>query len=157
VQSLADWVLNPYVLYLFFQSCSNSFDREKSTTSGWLVAEEAVLVQFEKALHESILPGYFSWCVTILLEWKSRNPRYTFFFFVFWVRLISISDLSLSGVFCSRFCRIKWFMCRKRGVLVKKGWKELGCRDWKLEGVFLNFDFFFLKINKKFIFLYCFD
>ena len=31
------------------------------------------------------------------------------------------------------FCRIKWLMCRKMGVLVKKGWKELGCRDWRLD------------------------
>jgi len=147
VQSLADWVLNPYVLYLFFQSCSNSFDREKSTTSGWIVEEEAVLVQFEKALHESILPGYFSWCVPILLEWKSRNPRYTLFSSSSGCDWLALVIYPCLVYFVLGFCRIEWFMCRKWGVHVKKGWKELRCRDWKLCHVILNFDFFLFKIN----------
>jgi hypothetical protein len=54
------------------------------------VAEEAVLVQFGKPLHESIHHGYFSWCVTILLDWRLEIQDTVFFFFL---RLISNSDL----------------------------------------------------------------
>ncbi|KAJ0098001.1 hypothetical protein Patl1_27581 [Pistacia atlantica] len=41
-------------------SCSNSVDQEKSNNGGWIVTEEAVVVQFEKSLNQSAQLNYFS-------------------------------------------------------------------------------------------------
>ncbi|KAF9678792.1 hypothetical protein SADUNF_Sadunf07G0072900 [Salix dunnii] len=57
---LENWNWMTLVVYTCPKSCSNKLDRGKSTNSGWIVAEEAVLVQFEKTLQESIHTGYFS-------------------------------------------------------------------------------------------------
>lgn len=57
----ADFSL-PHSLFILFycQSCSHVGDKEKLNIEGWVVAEEAVIAQFEESLQESVHKDYFS-------------------------------------------------------------------------------------------------
>ncbi|XP_031277846.1 programmed cell death protein 2-like [Pistacia vera] len=58
--SLENWNWMTLIVYTCSKSCLNSVDREKSNNGGWIVTEEAVVVQFEKCLNQSAQLNYFS-------------------------------------------------------------------------------------------------
>ncbi|KAJ4848359.1 hypothetical protein Tsubulata_012738 [Turnera subulata] len=51
--ALGNWDLMTLLVYTCSKSCSGTFNNEERTTGGWILAEEAAIVQFEKPLHES--------------------------------------------------------------------------------------------------------
>ncbi|KAJ9177693.1 hypothetical protein P3X46_012883 [Hevea brasiliensis] len=58
--ALENWNWMTLIVFTCSKSCSNPSYQEKSNTGGWIVAEEAVVVQLEKPLDESVHLGFFS-------------------------------------------------------------------------------------------------
>ncbi|GAV83702.1 PDCD2_C domain-containing protein [Cephalotus follicularis] len=58
--SLDNWNWMTLVVYTCRKSCSNSVDQEMCRGWGWIVAEEALMVQYEKPLDESAQVCYFT-------------------------------------------------------------------------------------------------
>lgn len=57
---LGNWDWMTLLVYTCSMNCSQSFDQENADNGGWIVAEEAVVVQCEKPLDESAPLSYFS-------------------------------------------------------------------------------------------------
>ncbi|RVW55150.1 hypothetical protein VitviT2T_011121 [Vitis vinifera] len=57
---LDHWNWMTLVVYTCSKSCSHFDDKGKFNIEGWVVAEEAVVIQFEESLQESVHKDYFS-------------------------------------------------------------------------------------------------
>ncbi|XP_059431723.1 uncharacterized protein LOC132165256 isoform X2 [Corylus avellana] len=57
---LRNWDWMTLIVYTCSKNCSQPIDEENSHTGGWIVAEEAVVVQCEKPLDESSSRSFFS-------------------------------------------------------------------------------------------------
>ncbi|XP_002529228.2 programmed cell death protein 2-like isoform X1 [Ricinus communis] len=58
--ALENWNWMTLIVFTCSKSCSNPSNQAKNETGGWIVVEEAVVVQLETPLHESVHLGYFS-------------------------------------------------------------------------------------------------
>ncbi|KAJ8765903.1 hypothetical protein K2173_020419 [Erythroxylum novogranatense] len=58
--SLENWNWMTLIVHTCSMNCSNKLDGEESSADGWVVAEEGVIVQFEKLMQESTNLGFFS-------------------------------------------------------------------------------------------------